>query len=59
MSELTRQDLETLLAIQLSQIRAMKKYIEALEYCSDEAEVYHRLRESAMDMKQLKKEAGL
>ena len=41
------------------QIVAMKKYIEVLEYCSDDAEVYHELLDKGVEMKELKKEAGL
>lgn len=66
MSGLTEQDLQTLLDLKCKevedakvQITAMKKYIKALEYCSDEAEVYHRLRDEGVELEDLKKEAGL
>ena len=40
-------------------VALMKMYIEALEKCSDQAEVYHELQGKGIEMAELKKGAGL
>ena len=52
-------ELEAELAVMKMENAAMRRYIKALEYCSDDAEVFHRLRDEGVELKELKKEAGI